>query len=123
LIKGLIVGHKDIGEAMLRAVKSITDDDRELFNISINELSSKEVTKKIIDFIDSAGNDGTIIFVDIYGGSCWRAAKHAGSSKCSIVTGFNLPMLLSFINKRNSVGFEELPAILENDGKRGITAE
>lgn len=123
MIKGLIVGHKDIGEAMLRAVKSISGDDKELFFISISELSSKEVTEKIIDFVGSGSNDGTIIFVDIYGGSCWRAAKHAGLGKNRIVTGFNLPMLLSFINKRNSIGFDELPAVLENDGKRGITSE
>jgi mannose/fructose-specific phosphotransferase system component IIA len=37
-----------------------------------------------------------------------------------IVSGVNLPMLLSFFTKRNTLNFEELSRVVQADGLRGI---
>ena len=63
------------------------------------------------------------VFVDVYGGSCWRAARLARLPKAHVITGFNLPMLLSFVTKRTTVPFEEIPSVLNTDGERGIRIE
>jgi mannose/fructose-specific phosphotransferase system component IIA len=123
LIHGIIVGHQDIGDAFLRALNSISGSIEHISFISNNGLSTRDIVKKIKDTGNGCKDDGIIIFVDIFGGSCWRAAKLAQLSQCHILTGLNLPMLLSFINKRNSFSFVELPSVLELDGKRGITSE
>jgi mannose/fructose-specific phosphotransferase system component IIA len=37
-----------------------------------------------------------------------------------VVSGVNLPMLLAFLNKRNEVSFERLPAELAARGRESI---
>ena len=123
MIHGLLVGHKDIGEGILRALKSITGDIEHFAYISNEGLSTKELVEQIKVFSDEHQEEGLIIFVDLFGGSCWRAAKMAKLDNTYIISGANLPMLLSFINKRESFSLSELPDIIENDGKRGITLE
>jgi len=122
VIQGLIVGHKDIGTGLLAALESISGPVAGLRFFSNSGLSTKELAAKITAYcVDDTCR--VIIFADVYGGSCWRAAKMAGASHIRIVSGLNLPMLLSFVNKRDMVPFDELPAVLAEDGLRGIIVE
>ncbi len=123
MIGGLIIGHSDIGESILRALKSITGGFKELHCLSNEGLSTVEMVEKIKDFSTGKQVDGLFIFIDVYGGSCWRAAKIAKPDRSHIVTGVNLPMMLSFVQKRESFSFDDLPGILETDGKRGVKSE
>jgi len=122
LIKGFIIGHKNIGDGLLKALESISGSFENIFFFSNNGLSTRELSDKICAACND-GDDEVMIFIDVFGGSCWRAAKMAKLLRCHIVTGFNLPMLLSFVNKRNLFSFDELYTIIENDGKRGIISE
>ena len=47
LIKGLIVGHKDIGNSLLKALESISGSYENIIYFSNNGLSTKELTDKI----------------------------------------------------------------------------
>ena len=123
MIKGLIVGHRNIGEGLLNALESISGSFENIIFISNNGLSKNEIAEKIKEACKEYQNDDVMIFIDVYGGSCSRAAKIAKLSGSHIVTGLNLPMLLSFVNKRNTFSFDELCTILETDGKRGIKSE
>ena len=123
MICGLLVGHSDIGEGIVRALESISGDVDNFFYISNEGLSTNELIEKIKSFSDDHQEEGLLIFVDLFGGSCWRASKMAKLNGTRIISGANLPMLLSFINKRELFSLDELPAIIENDGKRGITLE
>ncbi|MFC1692504.1 PTS sugar transporter subunit IIA [Candidatus Latescibacterota bacterium] len=123
MIEGLIVGHRDIGAGILKALKSISGSFEHLSYISNEGFSTTELVAEIKSSFSSDGENELIIFIDVYGGSCWQAAKIAKPIKSHIITGVNLPMLLSFINKRELFSLDELPAILEKDGKRGIKSE
>ncbi len=118
----IIVGHQDMSSGLVGAVESITGPLNDICSLSNRGLSTKELADKIRECACS-GNQQTLIFVDIYGGSCWRAAKMAQVQDWRILTGVNLPMLLSFVNKRNQVPLEDLPAVLAEDAKRGIIIE
>ena len=120
MIKGLVVGHKNIGEGLLKALKSVSGSFEDIIFISNEGLSTDEIAKNISDTYNKGE---AILFVDLYGGSCWQAAKKSLKPGCHIVTGVNLPMLLSFINKRETLSSEDLRSVLENDGKRGIVSE
>jgi len=113
----------DIGNSLLKALESISGSFENIIFFSNNGLSTKELADKISVVCTDCQDDGIIILVDVYGGSCWRAAKLAKLQSCHIVTGLNLSMLLSFVNKRNSFSFDELSSILVEDGKRGIKVE
>lgn len=67
-------------------------------------------------------SDGAVVFTALYGGSCWRAAEQLSRKRDNVyhVTGVNLPMLLAFLNKRESTGLGELAEMLVEYGCRGI---
>jgi mannose/fructose-specific phosphotransferase system component IIA len=123
MIYGLVIAHKKVGDALLHALEGIYGGFENLRGLSNEGCSTKELTDKIKETYSLLFEPEVCIFVDVYGGSCWRAAKLAKLPTCHIMSGFNLPMLLSFLNKRAATPFDELPAILETDGKRGILAE
>ena len=123
MIRGLIIGHRDIGESILRSLESISGEHEHISFLSNDGLSTKELSEKIKEFHSEFPDESLFIFIDVYGGSCWRAAKMAQLAGSHILTGVNLPMLLSFVNKRCSFPFDDLLHILETDGKRGIKSE
>jgi mannose/fructose-specific phosphotransferase system component IIA len=63
-----------------------------------------------------------LIFVDFCGGSPFMACKTLALSPqaATMVSGVNLPMLLSFFAKRDQLDFPELSETVMNDGHRGI---
>jgi len=123
MIGGLIVGHRDLGESLLRVVESIAGDYESLASVSNDGLSTSDLVERIREVSAAMNVDSLFIFVDAYGGSCWKAAKLAQRDNFHIITGLNLPMLLSFIHKRESFPCDELKEILVTDGKRGIRGE
>ena len=123
MIKGLVVGHRKVSAALLEALESISGTYEYLIPISNDGLSTRELVDKIKGAFSENTDEEVIIFIDVFGGSCWRAAKMAQLPRCHIITGLNLPMLLSFVNKRKTLSFDDLSAVLETDGKRGIKSE
>jgi mannose/fructose-specific phosphotransferase system component IIA len=123
MVKGLIVGHRDFGAAVLRVMETVCGDVSEITFLSNDGFSADEMMEEIRGICSFGADDGVVVFVDMYGGSCWRAAKRAQESGCRIVTGFNLPMLLSFIHKRQTMSFDDLVDAIAKDGKRAITVD
>jgi len=122
VIGGLIIAHEQLGESIIGALELISGTPELIHAVSNVGLSTSQLVDNIRECAIKMP-EGYVVFVDVYGGSCWRAAKMAVTADYHIVTGVNLPMLLSFVNKRKKFSFEELPAILEADGKRGIITE
>ena len=122
MIRGFIIGHGDISNAFAEVLDSISGQVNNVLFFSNEGLSTRELAEALKNSASDT-DEGTMIFVDLYGGSCWRAAKQARLQNSCIISGFSLPMLLSFINKRESNSFEELPAILKHDAKRGLILE
>jgi len=68
-----------------------------------------------------------MIFVDFYGGSTYAVTRtivhsygRSGKATCAVITGINLPMLISFVTKRNEMSFSDLVETVRTDGHRGI---
>jgi mannose/fructose-specific phosphotransferase system component IIA len=123
MMYGMVVAHKKVGDAVLHALEGIYGTFGNFKVLSNEGCSTKELADKIREECSFFTDREVCIFIDVYGGSCWRAAKLAKLPVCHILSGFNLPMLLSFLQKRDQIPFEEIPAVLETDGKRGIIAE
>lgn len=120
MVKGLVIGHRDFSGAVMHVIESVSGDIECIDFISNDGLSTDGLTEQIQLFCEAGIQDGVVVFVDMYGGSCWRAAKKANIENTHIVSGFNIPMLLSFIQKRQTLPFDELVRIIEYDGKRAI---
>lgn len=121
MVEGLIVGHGDYGAGLIHAIELISGATSNLEALSNTGLSTNELSGEISSRIAKHPDSDFIMFVDVFGGSCWRAAMMAKTERSRVVTGVNLPMLLSFMNKRETEPFETLADTLVNDLKRSAT--
>ena len=124
-MRGVIVTHAQLARAFIAAVEQIAGPQEGLSAFSNTGLSNEQLSEKLRGIL----RDGspTVIFTDFLGGSAYAVARQLiddckthEMAHCAAVTGVNLPMLLSFITKRNKLPFIELVETLRNDGHRGI---
>jgi mannose PTS system EIIA component len=103
-LRGIIVSHAAVAEAMVAAVRAITGVDDALVAVS-NEGCDQDALKQRL--VSAAQNKPAVLFVDLPGGSCLTSSVRLarGHAELAVVTGVNLAMLLDFVFHR-----ELLPA-------------
>ena len=121
MIRGVVYTHADLGAAFCRTVESMLGPQGDLQGISNEGLSGKSVQLKLEETI-ADGEGESIIFTALFGGSCWQAAEKFSRERGEIrhITGVNLPMLISFVNKRETTSLDELTDLLGEYGRKGI---
>lgn len=98
-VRGVVVAHAELAQALVAAVEAISGVRGALRAVSNEGLGPDELAEVIGE---AAGGTGTILFVDLAGGSCGLAGlQHVRESRgCAWVAGVNLPMLLDFVFHR-----------------------
>lgn len=98
-IRGVVVAHAELAEALVSAVEVISGVRGALRAVSNEGLGADELARIIGE---AAGGAQTILFVDLASGSCGLAGlRHVRKSRgCAWVAGVNLPMLLDFVFHR-----------------------
>ncbi|PYO82956.1 MAG: hypothetical protein DMD65_07110 [Gemmatimonadetes bacterium] len=98
-LRGVIVTHAAVAQALLAAVAAITGVSDALVPVSNDGCDSGALTERLMRAI---GGRPAVLFVDLPGGSCLttsvRLAK--GATDVAVVTGVNLAMLLDFVFHR-----------------------
>jgi len=99
-LRGVIVSHAAVAQALLAAVAAITGVSDALIPVSNDGCDSGALAERLIAAID---RKPAVLFVDLPGGSCLttsvRLAK--GKADVAVVTGVNLAMLLDFVFHRD----------------------
>jgi len=124
MIGGIILTHGEFGAGIKNALEGMMGEQKGLIVLT-NAGLSKE---KLIESLEGAiGKDefkeGVIVFVDMPGSSCWLTAKSLKdhNKKIAIITGVNLPMLVTFLGNRERLSFEKLIDKVKETGQKGIT--
>ena len=123
MIACLILSHGQIGETVSEACKRITGKGEDIFTIPCEGQTPKVLYDEIVNLISSKKlTDGLFIFVSLKGGSCWNTAARIVKDfdRVELISGLSLPILISFVSKRNQYRFEDLGEILTTDAVRGI---
>ena len=99
-LRGIIVSHAAVAQALVTAVGAITGVQDALTGISNEGCGTAELGERLRTAI---GEEPAVVFVDLPGGSCFTssvryAKQHA---EIAVVTGVNLAMLLDFVFHRN----------------------
>lgn len=124
----ILICHGDLAEALLRTAEEIAGPIEGVCCISNHGKSPavvREETERALARFD--GGDGVLIMADLFGSSCWRCGfeelvvRPNDRDRIAVIAGVNLGMLLSFSQKRKTLGFRELAATLVEDGRRGIS--
>jgi mannose/fructose-specific phosphotransferase system component IIA len=99
-LRGVIVSHAAVAEALVKAVVAITGIEGALLPISNEGCDAEALTERLTAAL--AGRPA-VLFIDLPGGSCLTSAlrQARGRADLAVVTGVNLAMLLDFVFHRD----------------------
>jgi len=99
-LRGIIVSHAAVAEALVVAVRAITGIEDALTPVSNEGCGQEALAQRLRDAV---GDGPAIIFVDLPGGSCMTSSTRYAKQHADIavVTGVNLAMLLDFVFHRD----------------------
>ena len=119
-IFGLLVTHHDIGRELVNAAESIVGPQENLAVLSNQGASFDSLCQQIRSVIPD--DQKSVIMVDYFGGSAHLAVRAICKSvdRQVILCGVNLPMVLSFVTKRDEMSLSELVDVMKEDALRGI---
>jgi PTS system mannose-specific IIA component len=120
----LLVTHGDLGSELASTAQLIVGPQEGVKVLSNKELSSESLSDALQKELLSYGEDETVVFVDVAGGSCLSACKVAQDSPTTVrvISGVNLPMVLEFFHYRERIPFDELVERILTKGRIGIQA-
>ncbi len=125
MILALLVTHGNLASGLKDAVEQMLGQQEGFLTLSNSGLAGKDLIEKINKILEEQKHPSTVLFTDIYGGSCWRSSRFVASQnpKVALVTGVNLPMLLTFFTNRTKLDFDQLLAKVVQMGEEGIKSE
>jgi len=121
----VVVGHGKMAEELIKSAEMIMGKQDKIFPVHLTEEMGPETlveeVKKAVGLC--ASEEGVLILTDLYGGSTTNfvAANLISSGyRVEIVSGVNLPMLLSVLCERTDLNLAKLAEKAVMDGKEGI---
>ena len=119
----LIISHCDLGKELLNAAELIVGKMEAAAAISITQYTeSEEVLKSISRTIkDLDQGQGVLVLTDMFGGTPSNLSlSFLEEKKVEVLTGVNLPMVVSVAQERDRVSLGELGEKAEQAGRRSI---
>lgn len=130
MISGIILTHGDLCFGLKDTLQGIMGAQEGLAVISNSGMGREELVSALQRKVNEEANpDGVIIFVDMFGTSCWQTAKRAvaamqeSKKELALISGVNLPMLVKFFSERESLPISQLVPLLQQEGEKGIRTE
>ncbi len=119
-----IITHGTLACSIRKAAEHLTSPPSEVYCYSNQESVLEEIEASIIKLAAERKPEKIIILVDMFGGSCWIAAnriKHK-TKNTSIISGVNIPMLVSYYINYKRLDWEALLEKIVLDAKKGIVS-
>jgi len=119
-LRGIIVSHSAVAEALVAAVRAITGVHDALVAVSNEGCDYAALKERLASAIVGGP---AVLFVDLPGGSCLVSSLRfaRGRADLGVVTGVNLAMLLDFVFHRDQPPAEAVRRAVEV-GARAIKA-
>jgi len=119
----LIVSHGKLSEALIASVEFLMGNLQRIRGVSIwpkdKEKEVRDRIQKEIEEVDDG--DGVVILTDTLGGTTTNVSlPFLGGEKVEVVTGVNLPMLLTLSSYRKGRSLREIGRLVKKSGRRSI---
>jgi mannose/fructose/sorbose-specific phosphotransferase system IIA component len=120
----IIVGHGDLGQALVSSASLILGEQENVAAVSLKPQDNLETCQcaLMIGMEQLNSSQGVIVLADLFGGTpCNAAALGQRERSYPIVAGVNLPMLLEVLLSRDQVtSVDELTSIALEAGSKSI---
>jgi len=123
VIGAIIVTHALVGKELIAAAEYLIGKMEGIEAVSIDrESNSFEARKEIIKTMEKVDQgEGLLLLTDLAEGSAANIVfSFWVQEKVEVVTGVNLPMVLTFWNKRETHTFQEVAKAVQLSGQRSI---
>ena len=120
----LIVSHGRLAEALISSVQFLVGNLQKIRGVSIwPKDKGKEVKDRIRNGIKEVNDgDGVVILTDVLGGTPTNLSlSFLENEKVEVVTGVNMPMLLTLSSYRKGRSLREIGKLVKKSGRRSIT--
>ena len=119
----LVVSHGKLAEALISATEFLVGSLQKVKGVSIwpkeREEEVKARIRKKMEEVDDG--DGIVILTDIFGGTPTNSSlSFLENEKVEVVTGVNMPMLLTLASYRKGKSLEEIGSLVKKAGRRSI---
>ncbi|KAA3613597.1 MAG: hypothetical protein D8M58_17090 [Calditrichaeota bacterium] len=123
-ILSFIITHGNLADELNKVSQKFLPTEVSTYTYSNQKDSIEKIVSDTSEIIIESKADNIIIFVDLMGGSCWHAAMTLKKNfeKVSIITGVNIPSLVSFSTNFNKLEWSDLIEKIEVDSKKAIRA-
>ena len=119
----LVVSHGRLAEALISSVEFLVGNLHRIRGVSIWPKDQEKEVKDRIQKKMAEVNDGegVVILTDILGGTPTNLSLSCfENEKVEVVTGVNLPMLLTLSSYRKGKSLEEIGRLAKKSGRRSI---
>ena len=123
MVGAVIIAHSFIGKELIATAEYIVGKIEGIIAVSIDcETNAFKTRRTILEAIKQVDQgDGILLLTDLFGGSPSNIAfSFLNKEKIEVVTGVNLPMILTFWNKREVESSMGLAKSLQLSGTRSI---
>lgn len=124
MIGVLILTHGRFGEDLLNTACVIMKDEKNVSALNISRrLDFQELRQAVVAKIDDLDTEaGVLVLIDAYGGTSYNTTVPLMKDyKICLVTGVNLPMVLSALTNRNRMNLLDLARKISDDAKKTIS--
>ena len=119
----LIVSHGGFAEALISSLQFLVGQQRKIRGVSIwPKDREKEIKDRIRqEIVEVNDGDGVVILTDVLGGTATNLSlSFLDNEKVELVTGVNMPMLLTLSSCREGRSLREIGKLLKKSGRRSI---
>src|SRR4030043_351238 len=119
----LVVSHGGLADALIASLQSLVGNLQRTRGVSNwpkeKEEEVKDRVRKEIAEVDDG--DGVVILTDILGGTPTNLSlSFLEKERVEVVTGVNMPMLLTLSSYRKGKSLEEISRLAKKSGRRSI---
>jgi PTS system mannose-specific IIA component len=126
----IVLTHGDLCFGLKDTLEGIMGKQKGFSVISNVGLGKEELVSALKEKVDDSDySEGAVIFVDMFGTSCWQTAKKLACAaskderQVAVITGVNLPMLVKFFSLRESLPVDQMLPLIKEEGEKVIKTE
>jgi len=122
---GILLCHANLAGELLKTTEKILGYTESLYSFSNDRITPELLFEEVGRFVREKAADEVVVLVDLRGGNCWKVGCRLWQefSQIRVLSGVNLPMIVSFITKFRTQPFEKFVEIIEQDAHRGIVLD